>query len=217
MTGVLFDFLKICVPLLVVVDYAGTVPLFLAITQHQTERSRRRIARSASLVAASVGVGFFVIGQAIFSFLGIEIADFQIAGGLLLLVLTILDLLIPGKPTVDENVIRSDVDEHVTGSLFPLAVPLIVGPATLTTGLLLVSTYSQFYGRPLAVLMVSLSLVSILSVQLVLMYYSTAVLRVVGKQLMSVLNKIVMILLAAIAVHMIRAGVTTIVTGMMTK
>jgi multiple antibiotic resistance protein len=216
-SDIFHDFLLILVPLAVAVDAPGTLPLFVAITAHKSVAVRKRLAVVATLVAAGVGIGFFILGEAIFSFLGIQVADFQIAGGVLLLILTVLDLLSPGKPSVDERGTQEAVDHDVTQSLFPLAVPLIVGPATLTTGLLLVTTYSKSYGHPAAVVMVSLALLLNLALLMGMMYASDRLVKLIGKPAMGIMNKIVMILLAAIAVSLIRAGVVTIVRELIGK
>lgn len=220
---VLKDFLLIFVPLFVVIDPAGTLPLFLALTGPQPERRRREIARRATLVAMLVGVSFVIVGQAIFTLLGVRFADFQIAGGILLVILAILDLLSTSKPAVDERKLEEASDAPAdTISVVPLAVPLIVGPATMTTSLLLVSTYSPRYeavyggslGAVIVVTMVCAALVLNLLILFLAMRHSAVIERIVGRNVMLVINKIVMILLAAIAVSLIRQGVVTIVSGL---
>jgi len=104
----------------------------------------------------------------------------------------------------------------------PLAVPLIVGPATMATSLLLVNTFSPKYvamwGEGRGVLMVGAMVCLALLLNLVLlfiaMWHSQLLVRLVGKNTMAVMNKIVMILLAAIAVSLIRQGVVSIVHSM---
>ena len=211
----LHDFLSIFIPMLVVIDPAGTLPLFMALTERYTEAQRRAIARRATIVAAITGVIFVVVGQAIFALLGVKFADFQIAGGILLVVLAILDLLSTGKPTVDEKQLQDIGDKAPAPSNFsvvPLAVPLIVGPATLTTSLLLVNTWGKIYSAPVAVVVVSIALLIVLAIQFAAMCFSSVIGRIVGRNVMLVVNKIVMILLAAIAVSLIRQGIVSIVT-----
>lgn len=217
----LYDFLLMFIPLFVVIDPAGTVPLFLALTEHHSQTWRRRIARRATLVAALTGVVFLAVGQGIFALLGIRFADFQIAGGILLVVLAILDLLSTSKPAVDETKLVEADSSNLTVGVVPLAVPLIVGPATLTTGLLLVSTYSgkysgaEYYGPQwgpvVVVAMVAAALLANLAVLFAAMWYANVLVRLVGRNTMLVVNKIVMILLAAIAVSLIRQGIESIV------
>src|SRR5690242_17413396 len=99
----LHDFLSIFIPMFVVMDPAGSLPIYLALTERNAPDDRRRIARRATVVAGITGLLFIVLGQAIFNFLGVRFADFQIAGGILLAILAIIDLLIPGKPAVEDH------------------------------------------------------------------------------------------------------------------
>jgi multiple antibiotic resistance protein len=208
------DFLSIFLPLFVVIDPAGSVPVYLALTDHHTPAQRRRIALRASIVAAVTGLLFIILGQAIFNFLGVRFADFQIAGGILLVILSIVDLLSPGKPSVDDH---APLD--ATSGVVPLAVPLIVGPATMTTGLLLVNTYSKTYndqygsphGQIIVIVMVCAALLLNLLILFAAMWHADKLIALVGKNTMAVVNKIVMILLAAIAVSLIRQGIVSII------
>ena len=213
----LYDFLRIFIPLFVVIDPAGMLPVYMAITNRYTPDQRRRIARRASLVAACTGIGFIAFGQLILGVMGVRFADFQIAGGILLVVLCIIDVLIPGKPAVNEH---ADVDPASTIGVVPLAIPLIVGPASMTTSLLLVNSYAKgyedTYGAPwgtiIVMAMVSAALLINVLLLFIAMWHSDTLARVVGKNTMTVINKIVMILLAAIAVSLIRQGVENIVS-----
>ena len=210
------DFLLIFLPLFVVVDPAGTVPVFLAMTACCSEAQRRRIASRATLVAAATGILFIIAGQAIFSFLGIHFGDFQIAGGILVAILAIVDLLTPGKPAVNDKI---QIDPAANLSVVPLAVPLIVGPATMATSLLLVNTYSPPYndalGKPwgefLVITMVCVALMVNLAILFAAMYRANRLAELIGKNTMEVINKIVMILLMAFAVSLIRQGIMSIV------
>jgi multiple antibiotic resistance protein len=187
----LHDFLSIFLPLFVVIDPAGSVPVYLALTSHHSAEKRRRIAMRASIVAAVTGLLFIILGQAIFNFLGVRFADFQIAGGILLVILAIIDLLTPGKPAVDEH---APLD--ATSGVVPLAVPLIVGPATMTTGLLLVNTYSKTYneqygsprGQIIVIVMVCAALLLNLLILFAAMWHSDKLVALVGKNTMAVVN-----------------------------
>jgi len=213
------DFLLIFLPLFVAIDPAGCLPIFLAMTDRYTPEQRRRIARRATFVAGVTGILFVVTGQALFRFLGVSFADFQIAGGLLLVILAIVDLLSAGKPAVDE---KQAVELDSSVGVVPLAVPLIVGPATMTTSLLLVNSYGEKYtnmfgapqGQIVVVTMVCAALALNLAIMFAAMWYSDWLVRIVGKNTMAVVNKIVMILLAAIAVSLIRKGIESIVIGL---
>ena len=116
--------------------------------------------------------------------------DFRIAGGILLLVLAIYDLLVPGKPAVDER---------TTVGIVPLAMPLIAGPATLTTTLVLASRYGYWA--------TALGLAVNFMLLLACLVTAGRIARAVGVNALGALSKIVMVFLAAIAVNLIRAGV----------
>lgn len=219
MLDVLLDFFKIFIPLLVVVDPAGTIPVYLAITANRTELERRRIATRAAAAAAVTGLIFIVLGQAILAFLGLRFEDFQIAGGILLAVLAIIDLLIPGKPAVDDKLPSESNAPPSPIAIVPLAVPLIVGPATMTTSLLLVNTFSPKYdlhwGAPLGQIIVTVMVCAALLINLAFLYaamwHSNRLVRLLGRNTLGIVNKIVMILLVAIAVRLIRQGIVSIV------
>src|SRR5580692_6695034 len=103
MMNTVHDFFLIFVPLFVVMDIAGTLPIYVGLTTHYTDDQRRQIARRATFVAGITGVLFIFLGQAILNFLGVQVADFQIAGGILLVILSVLDLLSSGKPAVNDK------------------------------------------------------------------------------------------------------------------
>src|SRR6476646_9808471 len=123
-------FLETFLPLFVAIDPFGMVPVFLGVTDGMSDKRRRRITFEAVTAATIICLSFMFLGESLFRFLGISAFDFRIAGGVLLLVLAVYDLLIPGKPAVHER---------DTVGIVPLAMPLIAGPATLTTTLVLVS------------------------------------------------------------------------------
>jgi multiple antibiotic resistance protein len=178
--------------LFVSIDAFGLVPVFLSLTDGMSEKSRRQVTFEAVSFALAICLGFMFLGNAMFTVLGISQADFRIAGGILLLVLAIIDLLIRGKPAVDE---------HSGIGIFPMAMPLIAGPATLTTTLVLA-------GRPHGYSITALSLVLNLSIVILALLYSSKLSRLLGANAMRAVSKLVMVLLAAIAVNLIRTGIT---------
>src|SRR5438552_9019281 len=122
-------FLHAFVPLLVAVDVVGVAPVYLALTHNLTVAARRRMLAASLLVAMGVSISFALLGKAVFVFLGITVADFQIAGGLILVALAGLDLLGPEPRGVAEG---TDV------GIVPIGVPLIAGPAVITTAIVTV-------------------------------------------------------------------------------
>jgi multiple antibiotic resistance protein len=183
------------VPLFFAMDAVGNLPIFLALTQDVEPKHRRHAVHLATLTALGVGLVFVAIGKAIFSLLGIEVADFLIAGGIILLILAIRYLL-TGKIVETPD---SPASEMV--SVVPLGTPLVVGPAVLTSLLSLTGQYR--------ITIVLSSFILNLAIQWVLFRQATRIVNFLGHTGVNAVSKIVMLLLAAIAVKMIRQGVLT--------
>jgi len=184
------------VPLFVAMDPVGNLPIFLALTQEGTATHRKKTANLATLTAFGVGLLFVAVGKAIFSLLGIEVTDFLMAGGIILLILAIR-YLITGKA-----VEIGDVSASETIGVVPLGTPLVVGPAVLAALLLLM-------GRHL-IAIVLFSFILNLVIQWVLFRQATRIVAVLGRTGVSAISKVIMLLLAAIAVKMIREGILAI-------
>ena len=175
----------------VALDIIGGLPLYVGMTRGLEPAERNRIVDTSMWVAFGVALVFVFLGQAIFRYLGISIPDFKIAGGLVLLLVSLADLL--GGP--------SEVQSRSTGrsGVVPLAVPLITGPAILTTVILQVETFG--YGLTV----VALALNYLLAWKL--LKNSEKVTRIIGEDGTVVISKIAALLLAAIAVSMMRNGI----------
>jgi multiple antibiotic resistance protein len=184
------------IPLFVAMDSVGNLPIFISLTRDTKVSERSRVVRLAILTALGLGLGFVAIGKAIFLFLGIEVADFLVAGGIILLVLSIKDLL-TGKAVEAPS---SSTAEMI--GVVPLGTPLIVGPAVLTTLLVLIDQYT--------IIIVVLSFILNLAIQWLLLRQASRVVGFLGNTGVTAITKVVMLLLAAIAVRMIRSGVLTI-------
>jgi multiple antibiotic resistance protein len=184
------------IPLFVAVDAIGVLPMFVALTNELEQKEKTRIIFQSMLTAASLAIGFVLIGKLLFRWLGITIGDFMIAGGAILFSLAIIDLVNPTKKrrTPDQNL-----------GVVPLGTPLIAGPAVLTTSMLIVSQYGLF------ATMISL-LVNIFVAGLILRS-SVILTKVLGEAGSKALSKIMSLLLAAIAVMLVRKGIGQLFEG----
>lgn len=178
------------IALFVALDIVGTLPLFIAMTSGVERKERNRVLDISMLVAFVVAVAFSVAGLKLFSVLGITLSDFRIAGGIVLLLLSLADVL--GGPEASKQASGS------TG-VVPLAVPLITGPAVLATLVLQI----RLVGYPITLL----SLLANYVLAWALLRKSDIVTRMIGSDGTVVFSKISALLLAAIAVAMIRSGV----------
>lgn len=184
------------VPLFVSMDPVGNLPIFLALTQEGTATHRKKTANLATLTAFGVGLLFVAVGKAILSLLGVEVTDFLMAGGIILLVLAIR-YLITGKALE-----IGDVSVSETIGVVPLGTPLIVGPAVLAALLLLMGQHH--------IAIVLSSFILNLVIQWALFRQATRIVAFLGHTGVSAISKVIMLLLAAIAVKMIREGILTI-------
>jgi len=188
------DFLYAFVPIFASVDAPGVLPLFMGLTEGLDRKERSRIIFQALIVATVVAIGFILLGKSIFRFMGICVDDFKIAGGVLLFIIATLDLVTGTKFA------RRDV---ATIGAVPLGMPLIVGPATLTTCLMVEGVYG-----------LGPTIVSVIAnILLAGMVFLSAdwwmrILREGGSR---VLRKVASLVLAAIAVMMIRMGVVGLI------
>ncbi|MFA6129554.1 MAG: MarC family protein [Candidatus Omnitrophota bacterium] len=181
------------IPLFVAVDAIGNIPIFFSLVEGSSKTQKNKIIFDAVITAMVIAVIFMFLGTWVFSLLGITIPDFQIAGGALLFVIAVR-LLLPG---VQKSVLTSSHDKDM--GVFPLGTPLITGPAVLTTTLMMMNSFGA------AVTLVSLIL-NMFFVWITLVKTDT-IMKVFGPSGTRAFSKIMYILLAAIAVMMIRHGI----------
>jgi len=181
------------IPLFVAVDAIGNIPIFLSLVEGSSKNQRNKIIFDAVITAIAVAVVFMFIGTWVFSLLGITIPDFQIAGGALLFVIAVR-LLLPGA---QKSVLTSSHDKDM--GVFPLGTPLITGPAVLTTTLMMMNSFGVM--PTLVALVLNMFFVWITLVK------TDTIMKVIGPSGIRAFSKIIYILLAAIAVMMIRHGI----------
>jgi multiple antibiotic resistance protein len=184
------------IPLFVAIDVFGVLPLYMGITEGMDERSRRRLTTQATLTAFFISLVFLFAGKLLFSFLGITEADFRVGGGVVLLVLAVSDLVssIDSERSPSPGGVRNE-----TVGVVPIGIPLIMGPAALTTILVLVDTYGY-------VVTVGSLLANLLLVWLVFRSAETMT-RVMGRAGSRAVSRVAALFLAGIAVMMIRSGI----------
>src|SRR2546430_9653794 len=177
------------IPIFVAIDPIGLVAIFTGLAANASPEQRKRQAFLGIVTALCVAIGFIFLGEIIFDALGITVADFQVAGGLILLGLAGRELLSLGPAD------RGATDDF---GVVPLGMPLIAGPALLTALLILVDTVGLVF--TLVSLLINLALVAIA------FWNADQVARWMGSQGLRGVSKIAALLLAAIAVILIRRG-----------
>jgi multiple antibiotic resistance protein len=179
------------VPLFVAVDAIGVLPMFMSLSQGIDPARVRRVVFQSVITALAVALLFMAIGTALLHLLGITLSDFMIAGGILLFVISMSDLLSHEKS-------QRRVDPDSLGAV-PLGVPLLAGPALLTTSVLL----TKVHGFPVTVIAVAINIL----LAGVLFRFAGSVQRILGKTGEKIVSKIASLLLAAYAVMMVRKGI----------
>ena len=193
-------FITSFVTLFVIIDPIGLTPLFVALTQGMSVKQRRAIAIRATLVSAGILALFAIFGEALLGFIGISMAAFKIAGGILLL-LTALDMLFQRRTKRREDTAEED-DDLDDPSVFPLAIPLIAGPGSIATVILLAGAHPGFSGLGLSLAV----MVLVLLVTFIFFEAATPLERLLGKTGINVVSRLLGMLLAALAVQFMLNG-----------
>ena len=194
------DFLFAFIPLFVAMDIIGALPIYLGLTADMTDAAKKRIVKQATFVAAIIGLAFLFTGKGVFALLGVTVADFKVAGGILLLVLSILDII---KSRDERRVMGDEI------GVVPLGMPLIIGPAALAALLAAGNSYGIIqtiiaFGFNLVIVFLGLR-------------FAHGISKVIGRATSIAVSKIMYMLLAAIAVMMIREGLLEIMPGLLGK
>ncbi len=184
-------FLLAFIPLFVAFDAIGIVPMYIGLTEGIDSKLKSKLILNASIAAFVICLSFLLIGNAMFNFLGISVNDFRIAGGIILLVLSINDLLFYSSR------VRDIKTEDV--GIVPLGIPLIAGPAVLTTILISKNEHGFYYTILALVINMIITYLALLKADTV-----KKLLRESGSKAFA---KVASLFLAAIAVMMIRVGI----------
>ncbi|MCH8325502.1 MAG: MarC family protein [Bacteroidetes bacterium] len=189
-------FLLSFIPLFVAINIVGVTPLFIGYIEGLDKHDIKKLVRDAIITAFFVAVIFLLTGKLIFNFLGITINDFKIAGGVILLVLAITDILSVGER-------RRDPGKNV--GVVPLGIPLIMGPAGLTTIIMLVDNFGY--------LATILSLILNFIIVWIILANANLFIKIIGEGGAKAFAKVASLFMAAIAVMMIRVGILGIISS----
>ncbi len=186
------------VTLFVVINPIGAVPLFVAVAGRESMAARRRIAGQAIVIAAAILLAFIAIGQIVLEALGIDLASFRVAGGLVLVVIALRMVLEEARiNTADSSEARRNI------AVFPLAMPFIAGPASIMAVVLLTdnNVYTVWQQAETAALMLV-----VLAFTYVCLIGADVVQRLLGATGANVVSRIMGLILAALAVQSILSG-----------
>jgi multiple antibiotic resistance protein len=187
------SFIWTFVPLFIVIDALGNLPFVVSLSEGMSTHERQKMIHVATMTATIVGLAFLFFGQFILNVLSISVGSFAIAGGIILLVFSI-------KYMTTGRMVEVIKEEMV--AVVPIGTPLTVGPATITTLLLLAAQFPLY--------MVLLSFALNLLITWVIFLQSSYIVRFMGQSGLKAWSRVFSLLLAAIAVSMIIRGLSMV-------
>jgi len=186
------SFILSFIPIFVAVDALGVLPIFISLTEGIKKEKKLRIIKQSVIAALIIAIAFIFVGKGIFSIIGVTVEDFMIAGGAVLFIISVTDLLFPAKRRKTSTV-----------GVVPLGTPLIAGPAVLTTSLISIDNIGLWPTLLSVVLNIFLAGVVFTS--------SDFLIKTLGVEGSRGISKVSSLLLAAIGIMMIRKGLTQII------
>jgi multiple antibiotic resistance protein len=187
----LLDLAKAVIVLFIIVDPFGSIPIFIGLTESMTENTKRKVFNVACLVGFILLLVFSVLGQTIFSIFGVDISSFEVAGGILLLIISIR-ILVSGSTGHD------GAQSPESLGAVPIAIPLLVGPGAITTTIINLQLYSVYVA--------ALSVLIVIAITWVILRFINNIYRFLGKTGALVIARVMALIIAAIAVQYILTG-----------
>ena len=185
------ELVRATIALFIIVDPFGNIPIFVGLTENITDAQRKKTYNTAMLVAFVLLVVFAFTGQEILTIFGLSIYSFEVAGGILLLIIAVR-ILISG--------FHESTESPESLGAVPIAMPLLVGPGAITTTIFNL----QAYGTAISILAV----IVVLTLTWVILRFIDGIYKVLGKTGSVVIARVMALLIAAIAIQYILTGVT---------
>ena len=198
------DVIKSFISLLVLINPIGALPVFISLTANQSLAEKRRTIRIASIAVASLLVGTALVGDAVLNFFGIEIASFQVAGGILILLvgLSMVNAQPPSSRQTREE--QEEAEQKANVAVVPLAIPLLAGPGAMSTVIIYADRVTHWYQLGWLVgAGVLLGALTWLTLNL-----AVPISRLLGKTGINIATRLMGLLLMAISVEFMVDGLT---------
>jgi multiple antibiotic resistance protein len=197
-------FVSAFVTFFVVIDPPGCAPIFAGLTRACTPVQRRSMAIRSTLVAAAILVFFGMLGYKLLHALGISLAAFRISGGIMMFMIA-LDMVFERRTQRRENRAEevSADPEHNDISVFPMGIPMIAGPGSIASAMLLMARSEGWQGS----LVVLAAMAAVLLLTLIALLGAAFIMRLLGKRLEAMLTRLLGVILAALAAQFVIDGV----------
>lgn len=203
-------FLSAFVTLFVVIDPPGCAPIFASLTSGASNHQRRVMALRSTMIATVLLLIFALVGEKLLDTLGISLDAFRIAGGIMVFLIAlemVFEKRTERREGRAEEISKKAAEEHreiEDISVFPMAIPMIAGPGSIATTMLLVSR-SHGYEQTLVVIA---ALLSVLALTLIALFAAGPIMRVLGPKLEAMITRVLGVLLAALAAQFVIDGIT---------
>jgi multiple antibiotic resistance protein len=198
-------FVSAFVTLFVVIDPPGCAPIFAALTRNCTPGQRRSMALRSTMVASAILLFFGFLGYKLLHALGISLAAFRISGGIMMFMIA-LDMVFERRTQRRESraeEVNAD-PEHDDISVFPMGIPMIAGPGSIASAMLLMARSEGIQGS----LVVLAAMVAVLVLTLLALLGATFLMRLLGKRMEAMITRILGVILAALAAQFVIDGIS---------
>ena len=192
-------FIQAFVLYFVVIDPIGNTPIFMSITQNQSGKDKIRTAVEGIVIATVVLILFSIIGQFILSYLNISLESFRIAGGIILFLIA-LEMLFNKRQERKEKILDLNKDKI---SIFPLAIPILAGPAAITSVIVIATKYQSDFKLHLISI---LGLIGVMIITLSLFILLAKSDKFINRNITNIISRVIAIILAALSIQYIVDG-----------
>ena len=196
-------FISAFVTFFVVIDPPGCAPIFASLTSGAPPSHRRSMAVRSVIVAASLLFAFAIFGEAFLGALGVSLDAFRIAGGIMLFMIA-LEMVFEKRTERRENRAQDVKDsEHEDISIFPMAIPMIAGPGSIASAMLLTSRSN---GLPESLTVLG-ALAAVLVLTLLCLLVAGPLMKILGHRLEAMITRVLGVILAALAAQFVIDGI----------
>ncbi len=198
-------FLSAFMTLFVIIDPPGCAPIFATLTQGTSKKHQREMAFKSVGVASVILIGFAYVGEWLFAKLGISLDALRIAGGIMLFIIG-LNMVFEKRTETREERAEEVLEETADPediSVFPMGIPMIAGPGTMASILLLKSRSEDLNAE----ITIMAALISVLIITLLSFLIAGPLMRLLGKTFTNVLTRLLGVLLATLAAQFIIDGI----------
>ena len=196
-------FIQAFVLYFVVIDPIGNTPIFMSITQLKNEKEKRQTAIEGVVIATIILILFSIFGQFVLSYLKVSLESFRIAGGIILFLIAI-EMLFNKRQERKQQVLEQTKDKL---SIFPLAIPILAGPAAITSVIVIAIEYQG------NILLQSISLIGLVMVMIMTLIFFLLLAKsdkFLNKNITNIISRVIAIILAALSIQYIIDGILVI-------